>query len=138
MKAKVFALALALTPGLVSCGGDGGGTLTDQGGAPTFTVSDIVGAWSGTASNASGTLQLDLQVDASGNVSGSDVSSVWSIDSSGRVTGSGSLSVMAGSSLIVANASWSLQMNDAKNKLSGNCDASHPALHDMSVTLTKQ
>ena len=100
-----------------------------------YALSDIVGTWSGTAK---GSITLNLNVDSEGNVTGSGVRSQWSIDSSGKVTGGGSFSFTSGNYYTVAGASWSLQLNTAKTKLSGEYNVAYSSLHDMAVNLAKE
>ena len=99
-----------------------------------YNQSDIVGAWIGTAR---GDITLDLSVDSEGNVTGSGVRSLWSIDNKGKVTGGGSFSFSSGGYLTVAGASWSLQLNSNKTKLSGEYNVAYSSLHDMEVDLAK-
>ncbi len=79
-----------------------------------------------------------MTVDSGGNVTGSGVSSKWSINTEGKVAGSGSYSFVSGSSLIIANASWSIQLDSEKTKLSGEFDVAYSTLHNMTVNLTKK
>lgn len=103
----------------------------------SFALSDLVGEWTGEASNSSNTINLNLTVDEDGNVTGSGVSSTWSITVKGKVTGGGSFSFIAGSSFMVSSGSWDLKLNDGKTRLTGEFDVSFSGLHDMDVTLTK-
>jgi len=111
-----------------------------------YSISDLVGTWVGTAVKyiltndldlVKITFTLELTVDASGNVTGSGVSSQWDIDKKGEVTGEGSVSLVSGSIYISANGSWLLIMNSGKDTLLGSLDVTHPDYHDMNVSLTK-
>lgn len=127
-------------------GGDTGGGTTPATSPSTppsvpvsFTSSDLMGSWTGSASNSTNTIPLTLQVDSTGRVSGSGVSTTWSIDNSGRVTGDsrGAFSFVSGTQLIVALGAWTLQLSTDKRNLSGTFDVSISNLHNMSVTLTQ-
>ena len=99
----------------------------------SYNKTDLVGTWEGEADDIS----LELTVNPLGKVSGSGISSQWSIDSQGKVSGGGNYSFLSNSSLIVASASWSLQLNSDKTELSGKLDVSYSGLHNMDVNLTK-
>jgi len=96
-------------------------------------LTDLAGIWEGEANSIS----LNLMVDSEGKVSGSGVSSLWSTDSKGNVTGGGGFGFTSGGHYIIANASWSLQLNSNKTKLSGEFDVAYSGLHNMNVNLTK-
>jgi hypothetical protein len=107
-------------------------------GAPSYSMSDLQGNWTGDAINSSNTLHIALTVDSQCKVSGSGVSCTWAIDETGKVTGSGSFSFVSGSYLTVAASSWSLQMNTDKKTMTGMMEVAYPTLHSMNTTLTKQ
>lgn len=103
-----------------------------------FSLADLVGNWTGTAVKNSTTINLNLNVDETGKVSGSGVSSTWSITEDGTVTGGGSFSFLSGGHLIVASAGWNLTMNEAKSMLTGTFNVSYSGLSGLSVDLNKQ
>jgi hypothetical protein len=86
---------------------------------PEFSQIELVGTWTGTAYHPSYSSTLTLTVTSSGNVSGSGVTSTWTIDSKGTVTGGGSYSFIMGSTWYDAGASWNLQLDQSKQKLTG-------------------
>ncbi|RMD67233.1 hypothetical protein D6833_00470 [Candidatus Parcubacteria bacterium] len=122
---------------MFSCGGDGSNP-SGPGPSTSFSLADLQGTWTGEAKNADNTVSLNLTCDTAGEVSGSGVDCTWAIDSQGKVTGSGSFTFVAGSSLIVASASWHLQLDNNKTSLSGTFNVAYPTLHDLEVTLNKQ
>ncbi|HHS14184.1 MAG TPA: hypothetical protein ENN03_10525 [bacterium] len=103
-----------------------------------FSLADLVGTWIGTAVKNSTTINLNLNVDETGKVSGSGVSSTWAITEDGVVTGGGSFGFISGGYLIMASAGWNLTMNDAKSMLTGTFNVSYSGLSGLSVELNKQ
>jgi len=102
-----------------------------------YALNDLVGVWTGQASTSTNPIDLNLTVDQDGIVSGSGVSSDWSISVRGKVSGEGTYSFTANASLVVANGSWDLQLSDDKLTLTGEFDVSAPGLHNLEVTLKK-
>jgi hypothetical protein len=135
VKTAIALVVVGLMVMFSSCGKD---ESSPAGPSTTYDLTDVVGTWTGEAQNDHNTVSLDLDVDSEGNVSGSGVSSQWSVDSEGEVTGSGSFGFIAGSSYVVAAASWSLQLNTDNDGLSGSFNVAYSTLHDMDVSLTKQ
>lgn len=109
-------------------------TLNATAEAASFDSTDIVGTWQGTA----GSFSLSLTVDSTGKATGSGVSSTWSIDSTGKVTGGGSFAFVSGGYLIVAAASWNLQLNSTKNQLTGKYTVAYSSVGTLTVSLNKQ
>jgi len=105
---------------------------------PNFSQVDLIGIWIGTATNSQNSFSVTLTVTSTGIVSGSGVSSAWTIDSKGTVTGGGSFSFISGSYFYVASASWYLQINDGKETLTGIFDVYISGLHDLEICLVKQ
>ena len=64
---------------------------SDKSSGVSYSLSDLVGMWVGSAN----TFSLNLTVDSEGNVSGSGVSSEWTITATGRVTGGGSFAFIS-------------------------------------------
>ena len=141
MKTRIVLIIIGFIMMLYSCGGNGSDTSSgeeESNVTPSFDLSDLVGNWIGNATNSYNTISLDVIVDSGGNVTGSGVSSTWSVNTEGTVAGSGSYSFVSGSSLIVAGASWSLQLDSEKINLSGQFDVAYSTLHNMTVNLTKK
>ena len=140
MKIRIVLIIIGFIMMLYSCGGNGSDTSSGEEGndTPSFALSDLVGTWIGNATNSYNTISLDMTVGSGGNVTGSGVSSTWSVNTEGKVTGSGSYSFVSGSSLTVAGASWSLQLDSEKINLSGQFDVAYSTLHNMTVNLTKK
>ncbi len=108
---------------------------------PGFSVSDVSGSWVGTATPESfgQTLHISLDVDSNGTVGGSLFRAVWRIDSGGKVAGGGTMSFRTGGGRsIVADASWSLQLNGFRNRLSGGVYVEYSDFRNMTVNLIKQ
>jgi len=106
--------------------------------SPTnYELSDLVGDWSGKATNSNSTLTLDLTVDSEGNVSGSNFGSKWNISSDGKVTGEGGCSIQVGNAIFRGvPTTWSLQLNSKKKKLTGQLYLDFIDL-ELDVNLTK-
>lgn len=113
----------------------------DTSGPEPFSMADLVGTWSGEATNQQNTFTITLTCDATGDVDGSgaggalSIGATWSINAEGAVTGSGVIGIVSGGSLIIEMGGWSLQMNDDRNRLTGTFSSSH--LGTMDVTLDK-
>jgi hypothetical protein len=107
--------------------------------SPASPSSDLAGTWKGnTGSGEAGkTFDLNLTVDSSGNVTGSGVSSTWSVGSSGKVTGGGTFSVVSWGTYKTLQATWNLQLNSAKNQLTGTLATSDAFIGTVIVTLNK-
>jgi hypothetical protein len=105
---------------------------------PEFWQTDLIGTWTGTASNLEHSATLGLTVTSAGEVSGTGVSSTWTIDPMGIVIGGGTFTFISGTQLIIASASWNLQLNGTKDKLTGIYDVFVPGLHDLDITLVRQ
>ena len=99
-----------------------------------FVLKDIVGKWSGSA----GSFNLDLTVASDGKVTGSGVSSKWSVGNTGKVSGGGSFSVISGGWLIVASCGWNLQLNGDRNELTGKMTVAHSSIGTKTVKLNKK
>ena len=135
MKHGILLMIMVLIMLSFSCGKEDSPTEPSN---VTYSLNDLVGSWTGEVKNSSNTITLDLNVISTGKVSGSGVSSQWSIDTKGKVTGSGSFGFISGSHLIVANSSWSLQLDSKKTNLSGEFNVGYSGLHNMSVNLDKK
>ena len=105
----------------------------ESGNSVTYALIDIVGNWIGSA----GSISMDLTVALNGDVSGSGVTSTWSIDSSGNVTGGGFFTYVHEGYFISASAGWNLQLNSSKNQLTGTFSVSHSSIGTLTVNLTK-
>jgi hypothetical protein len=107
--------------------------------SPAAPLTDLVGTWTGTTDSgeAGKTFDLNLNVDSAGKVTGSGVSSTWSIDDAGNVTGGGTFSVISWGNYITVQAVWDLQLNSAKNQLTGTLATSDAFIGTISVTLNK-
>ena len=107
----------------------------------SYSLSDIVGTWTGEASN-SNNFSLNLTVDAEGEVSGIgaggslEFSAEWSVDDEGKVTGSGVIFISSGGTLTIEMGYWSLQLSADKTSLSGSFSSF--SLGSMDVNLNKQ
>ena len=136
MKPRILLIIISIITIFFSCGKNDNG---DTGPSDvSYSITGLVGAWTGEAKNSSNTISLDLNVDSVGKDSGSGVCSLWSIDNKGKVTDRGSFGFLSGGSYIVAGASWSLQLNADKTNLSGEFDVAYSSLHDMAVDISKQ
>jgi len=107
--------------------------------SPAAPASDLAGTWKGTAGSgeAGRTFDLNLTVDSTGKVTGSGVTSIWSIDNTGKVTGGGTFSVVSWGNYITVQSSWNLQLNSAKNQLTGTLATSDGFIKTINVTLNK-
>ncbi len=108
-----------------------------------FSLSDIVGIWTGEAESFINSFTLNLTIDAEGNASGTGAegdleisSGEWNIDNEGKVTGNNVISIYSAGMLTVEWGHWSLQISQDKVTLYG--EFSSTALGTMDVNLTKQ
>ncbi len=101
--------------------------------AVTFTQADLIGTWAGTMDS----LNITFAVDASGNIDwisgGCALIGDMTIDSSGEVTGDG---IYTENLVNWGQASWTLQMQNDKQTMSGTLGAM--VWGTKSVNLTKQ
>ena len=137
MKTRILLIIISSVMIFCSCKKDD----DDTNGLPdvNYALTDLVGSWTGVIkdSYSYNTFSIDLKVNSGGGVSGSGVSSLWSIDSKGKVTGGGHFTFLSGSNFILASAHWSLQLDSQKTSLSGKYDVTS-YFYDMTVILSKE
>jgi len=108
-----------------------------------YSISDIVGTWSGNAQSSSNNFTLDITIDSEGNASGTgaegDVqfnSGEWNINNEGEVTGNNVITIHFSGTITVQWSNWSLLLNQDKDDLTGEFSCS--ALGTTIVSLSKQ
>lgn len=129
--------------------------------APPFSISDIEGKWSGSASNAY-TFSLTINIDSEGNASGTGASGdiefksdkdigsePWTIDNEGKVIGYNftwffdgntfNCEDLCGAMLLCGAVSkWELQLNNDKSILSGKYACYPLGVENVNIELSKQ
>ena len=110
---------------------------------PPYSISDIVGMWSGNAQSSNNNFTLDITIDSEGNASGTGAQGdieisdgEWNINNEGEITGSNGITIRSSGMVTVQWSNWSLQLNQDKDILTG--EFSCNALGTMDVNLSKQ